>query len=280
MKPSTRVFVTVAFSLVTVSLGETLFEADARAVSSVSISPGTLQSGVLIPTPLTVSFTPSLGTAELLILIPGFSITAPTASGGGPYSTGFCGDIQVGVTVSGPDTSSATCSAIQVAGMSQFFIDLGVPAIAGVPVTVVFSAGSLTAPGSGSWAIVTPRFVNGGSVVDTVNLTIVLTAPPVQAPVVIAPPAASPTLTPSPRPVAAAVPVPQVRQLAATGSNNLTGTLHFGVPTLFLAGLIFLMSRSRLRRGVDRVRHNSSCENVSQCTKPGLNDTTRSRRRS
>lgn len=280
MKPSTRVFVTAAFCIVTVALGETLFEADARAVSSANITPGTIQAMTLLPGTLILELTPSFSASELLILLPGFTFSQVSPNGTEPYSAGLCGSTPVGVTLTGPTTSSAVCAVAVVGGVSQFYMNVGSIAAAGVPITVEFASRSLTSQTLGPLTTVTTQLMSGVSIIDDIDLTIVLTAPPEPAPAASAPPAASPTLTPTsaPWPVVATVPSPQSRQLAATGGRELPWHLYLGTPALFLAGLIFLMSRKRLRRGDARLGHNSIYEAVSESTKPGRGTTTNSRR--
>jgi LPXTG-motif cell wall-anchored protein len=195
-----------------------------------SVVPSTLQENTLIPGTFTITFTPSLVSSELLLLLPDFTFAmgAPL----GAYTDGFCGAVAVGATVSGTAIVGGQCSATVVGGVSQFFIDLGTSAIADVPVTIVFAPATLTSPAVGPLATVTPQFMSGVTVVDTINLTVLLTAP-------------SPTPSPTPSPVVPVVPV-----LPNTGTSNPTAIIPLGA-SILLAGTIVLMA---LRRRVKNVR--------------------------
>ena len=226
MKPPFRLILGSILTMATLALGDAPPEADALTMSAASVVPSTLQENTLIPGTLTITFTPSIGSAELLILLPGFSFTSPTSAGVAAYSSGMCGSTAVGATVSGASIVAGQCSATVVGGVSQFFLDLGTPAIAGDPVTVVFAGSSLTSPASGSLTTITPQFMNGATVVDTINLTVLLTAP--------TPPA------PLPDPLLPADPT-----LPNTGSSDPMAFMPLGASFVFVGAITLLALRRR-----------------------------------
>ena len=233
MKPPFRLILGSILTMATLALGDAPPEADALTMSAASVVPSSLQENTLIPGTLTVMFTPSIGSSELLILFPGFSFTSPTPSGVAAYSRGMCGSTPVGATVSGTSIVAGQCSATVVGGVSQFFLYLGTPAIAGDPVTVVFAGGSLTSPRSGSMTTITPQFMSGTTVVDTINLTVLLTAP------------TPPVPTPAPTPPAPDPFVPADPTLPNTGSSDPMAFMPLGASFVFVGAITLLALRRR-----------------------------------